>query len=148
MKRVWREAWGEHNMLRSGVNNVHVVPSARVFEERKLIAQQYRCTVRFWPEVKPLKQVRINGVKYAKGSWLCTRSKDVDNLEPIRGVRAGLPHYAPPRQMWFGRVRHMFLHRRAIGDCEALVVDWHQSVPLPKPAPLMWICSVPLRREE
>ena len=61
---------------------------------------------------------------------------DEDDLEPIPGVRAGLPAYAPPKQMWFGRVKYMFVHRRAVGDCEVpktlvFYVDWHKFVPPP-----------------
>lgn len=98
-------------------------------------ARQALHTVRFFAEVEPMKEVIINGVSYKQGSWLCARPNELDDVTELHHVRAGLPRYGGPRQMWFGKVRSAFLHRRAVGAKEVFEVEWHATVPLHQGGP-------------
>jgi len=83
----------------------------RKFAAREFSVDQLYQTMRFYPDVLLLKKITMDGVTFEKGSWLCSRPSD-DDVHELPNVREGLPRFGVPRQLWFGKVQGMFLHRR------------------------------------
>ena len=83
-----------------------------------------------WAEYK---SVLIGGYKFKPGSWVLAKPNEANaDLMRLDTHAQGVAEYGPPRQMWFGKVKHIVhVECPAGGEEEVLDVEWHKTADAP-----------------